>query len=443
MQDEVSPPEGPSAESDPPPVALTMPPAPEPPPAPVGRAERIVALDVLRGFALLGILIINVQLFSMVDDQLNYPLIHGYFTGIDRWIWTASHIFAQGKFISIFSMLFGAGIVLMSGRAESAGRMSFGLHARRMLGLLAIGLFHAYVLWDGDVLVTYAMCGMMVYFFRDAKPERLLVGGLFLILIPAVRIAIDAAIIEMDSGATRSWLEPLITSDPESIAWEVEAFRGTWIEQMPLRAARSLHMQTDQFMWFTSWLIGGLMLMGMALFRLGILTGRRTARFYAVFSAVGFGAGIALIVIGLVRMEASGWDPIYVAYAGSLFNYWGAIAVAMGWIGAVMFVVRSGFARSLTARLAAVGRMALTNYLVQTVIGTLIFYGHGLGLFGSVGRAGQMTVVLGIWALQLIYSGPYLNRFRFGPVEWLWRSVTYGRVQPMRRELPTDVGSLS
>lgn len=414
-----------------------------PPPAPVRLAERIVALDVLRGFAVLGILIINVQLFSMVDEQLNYPLVHGYFTGVDRWIWTASHILAQGKFISIFSMLFGAGIVLMSERAESRGRTSFSLHLRRMLGLLAIGLFHAYVLWDGDVLVTYAMCGVVVYFLRNAKPERLLVGGFFLILIPAVRIAFDSAIIELDSGATRSWLEPLITPDPESIAWEVEIFRGPWIEQMPLRASRSFEMQTYQFKWFTSWLLGGLMLIGMALFRLGILTGRRTARFYASFGAVGFALGIALITFGLVRMEASGWDPIYVAYAGSLFNYWGAVAVAMGWIGAVMFVVRMGLARSLTARLAAVGRMALTNYLVQTVIGTLIFYGHGLGLFGSVGRVGQMTVVLGVWTLQLIYSQPYLDRFRFGPVEWLWRSLTYGRAQPMRRELPGDVGSIS
>ncbi len=417
----------------PPPDIYSAPRAPEPPPGPVGPAERIVALDILRGFAVLGILIINVQLFSMIDAQLIYPLIHGYFTGVDRWIWTASHILAEGKFISIFSMLFGAGIVLMSERAESKGGISFGRHLRRMLGLLAIGLFHAYILWDGDVLVTYAMCGMLVYVFRNARPERLVVGGFFLILIPGVWIALEAAGFELDPGGARYWMEPVINPDPETVAWEVEIWRSPWIEQMSLRASRSLDSQTYQFGWFTSWFISGLMLIGMALFRLGILTGRCTARFYAAFGAVGCGVGVALIVPGLVRMEASGWDPIYVAYTGSLFNYWGAIAVAMGWIGAVMFVVRMGIARSLTARLAAVGRMALTNYLVQTVIGTLIFYGHGLGLFGSVGRVGQMAVVLGIWALQLIYSQPYLDRFRFGPAEWLWRSLTYGRMQPMRR----------
>jgi uncharacterized protein len=142
------------------------------------------------------------------------------------------------------------------------------------------------------------------------------------------------------------------------------------------------------------------------------------------------------VAMGVRRLHASGWDPIYVFFHGAQFNYWGSIAVALGWVGAVMLLCKAGGAvAAVTGPLAAVGRLALSNYLLQTLLCTTIFYGHGLGLFGRVERKGQAAVVVGVWAVQLVLSPLYLRYFRIGPAEWLWRLLTYLQPPPLRRQL--------
>jgi uncharacterized protein len=179
--------------------------------------------------------------------------------------------------------------------------------------------------------------------------------------------------------------------------------------------------------------VSKLMLVGMALFRLGVLSARRSSEFYRWCAALGLLAGIPVVGYGAWSNFRAGWTVPYSLFFGSQFNYWGSVAAALGWIGLVMLWCRSARAMGVRRRIAAVGRMAVSNYIFQSVVGTLVFYGWGFGLFGRVERVGQLAIVLAVWAIQLILSPLWLRRHAYGPLEWLWRSITYGRLEPIRR----------
>jgi uncharacterized protein len=175
-----------------------------------------------------------------------------------------------------------------------------------------------------------------------------------------------------------------------------------------------------------------MMLIGMGVYKLGLLSGSASARTYSTMLAVGLLIGLPIVAFGAWSMEASGWAHDYAMFIGSQYNYWGSVLVCLAWSAGVMLLWRAAGRAWITRSLAAVGRMALTMYLMQTLVCTTIFYGHGLGLFGQVERVGQAGIVVAIWALQLALAPWWLARFRFGPAEWLWRSFTYGRRQPFR-----------
>jgi uncharacterized protein len=180
------------------------------------------------------------------------------------------------------------------------------------------------------------------------------------------------------------------------------------------------------------------MLFGMALFKLGVLSAARTRAFYLRLLAIGWLVGLPIVGLGILWNRSIDWAAPDFFFLGSLPNYWGSLGVALGWIAAVMLLCRSqGPSQawsSVKARLSAVGQMAFTNYIAQSLICTWIFYGHGLGLFGQVDRVGQFGIVLLVWAVQLWWSPLWLARFRFGPLEWVWRSLVYRRRQPFRRD---------
>ncbi|MFQ5724758.1 MAG: DUF418 domain-containing protein, partial [Terriglobia bacterium] len=180
------------------------------------------------------------------------------------------------------------------------------------------------------------------------------------------------------------------------------------------------------------WRAAGLMLVGMGLYKLGVFSARGSPRFYAGLIAAALLVGMPVVVYGIHWNFSHGWPPVSLFY-GSQFNYWGSLLVSLGWVGAVMLICQRRALGWLTRRLAAVGQMAFSNYLLHTLICTTIFYGHGLGLFGQVERVGQILIVFGVWGFQLLVSPLWLRRFRFGPLEWLWRSLTYGKLQPMVR----------
>ncbi len=400
--------------------------------APVGLGERIQSIDVLRGFALLGILIMNIQSFSMIMAGYLNPAAFGDLSGVNRWVWTLSNIVANEKFISIFSMLFGAGIVLMTGRVEARGINPRELHVRRSVWLIVIGLLHAYLLWYGDILFTYGVCALIVFAGRKASPRKLIIIGLIVFSLASLLFLFFGFSMqfwpeENKAQSMRSWLPTA-----GQVAEELAAYRGNWLDQMSARIPAAIALQTFIFLILEGWRVCGLMLIGMALFKTGVFSALRSRRFYAAMVVIGYSAGLPLAVAGTVKNFAAGWAYEYSMFYGSQYNYWGSIFVALGHVGVVMLVCRSGLFAGLKLVLAAVGRMALSNYLVQTVICTTIFYGHGFGLFGRVERWQQILFVLAIWTLQLIYSPIWLRKYRFGPAEWVWRSLTYGKRQPMR-----------
>ncbi|MHC4109133.1 MAG: DUF418 domain-containing protein, partial [Planctomycetota bacterium] len=384
---------------------------------PITAPERIVSLDVLRGFAVLGILVMNIQSFAMIGMAYVNPTLYGDLTGANYWVWYFSHLLADMKFMTIFSMLFGAGIIVMAGRCEATGRPSVGLHYRRMLWLLLFGLLHAHLLWYGDILYTYALCGMVAYWFRKAPPWLLLVLGLIAMSVSTGVSLLSGLTIDqwLTEEFVNSWNPP-----PEMINAEVATYQGGWWEQMGHRIPMAVMFETMLLLTSLGWRAGGLMLVGMALFKLGVFSARRSARFYLALAAVAAVIGAPVIIHGIHRHFEANWDIKYSFFLGIQFNYWASILMSLGWVGLVMLACKTAAAGAITRPLAAVGRMALTNYLMQTIICTTIFYGHGFAQFGEFSRVEQLLTVLGVFALQLIVSPIWLRFFRFGPFEWLW-----------------------
>ena len=399
---------------------------------PVAETARIDAIDVLRGFALLGILVMNVQSFAMPQAAYFNPTAYGDLEGANLWVWLTGRMFFDQKFMTLFSMLFGAGIVLMAGRAEARGGAGR-VHYRRMGWLLVIGLLHAHLLWYGDILFTYAVCGMVVYPLRHLSPGRLVALGTTLLAIgSAPSVGAGMSLPYWPEEALSALTDEAWRPTPEVIEAELAVYRGGWLAQLPSRSGDALALQTVLLIFWGLWRAGGLMLIGMALFKGDVFSARRSARFYAGLIAAAVAVGLPLQAYGLSLDFARGW-PVWSFFIGIQFNYWPSIAVSLGYVGLVMLACRNAALHRFTRPFAAVGQTALTNYLLQTVLCTLVFYGHGLGWFGSVDRAGQLGVVAGVWALQLVASPLWLRRFRFGPAEWAWRSLTYGVRQPLRR----------
>jgi uncharacterized protein len=398
----------------------------------VVRSERITSIDVLRGFAVLGILVMNIQSFSMIGAAYLNPTAYGDLGGANYGVWFLSHLLADSKFMTVFSLLFGAGIVLMASRRRAMGKPIAGVHYRRMLWLIVFGVLHGRFLWYGDILFAYGICGLVIYLFRRRSPRFLLIGGLLVVAVASLLTMFWQVTMPywppeaVDQVETEWWMPP-----PETVQAELDAYRGGWSEQQPQRAATAIFMQTNHFLTETMWRAGGLMLIGMALFKLGIFAAERSRSFYLRMTSLGFGLGLPIVVFGVVYRNDSGWDVRSAFFGGGQFNYWGSLLVAAGWIGVVMLVCRRHGFDWVTRPLAAVGRMALSCYLLQTIICTTVFYGHGLGLFGSVERVGQALIVVAVSALLLVACPLWLRYFRFGPFEWLWRSLTYMKVQPI------------
>ena len=407
-------------------------PVAHPDPAPVAESGRIDALDVLRGFAVLGILVLNVQAFAMPGAAYFNPTAYGDLEGANLHVWVVGRMLADQKFMTIFSMLFGASLVLMANRAETRGDARR-VHYRRMGWLLVIGLLHAHLLWSGDILFLYAVCGMLVYPLRRQPPRRLLVLGVAMLAVASAwSVATGLTLPDWPPEELSGFAHEVWRPTPEMIGAELAAYRGGWLDQQPVRSASALEFETYVLITWGVWRAGGLMLIGMALFRSGVFSAERSPRFYAALVAVGGVLGLPLVAWGIAIDFARGW-PLWSLFVGAQLNYWPSIAVSLGYVGAVMLACRTRALHPLTRPFAAVGRTALTNYLLQTVLCTTLFYGHGLGWFGSVDRVGQVGVVAAVWAVQLVVSPLWLRWFRFGPAEWAWRSLTYGTRLPLRR----------
>jgi uncharacterized protein len=387
------------------------------------KTDRLISIDALRGVAVLGILMMNVQGFAMTPFAYDDPTMQMDLTGGNLTVWALAHTFFQMKFITIFSTLFGAGIVMMVGESEDTGR-----HYPRMQWLLLIGAIHAYVLWWGDILVTYALLGMLAVKARRLAPLALTVWGFVLILV--------SALVMVGGG----YLGTLFAT-PEAAAQETEMLTG-WIESMtaayqagfidrlPWNAGMALMGQVAGMIMLGARTLG-LMFIGMALFKTGFLSASWSMARYAVLTAFTLPAGIWLSHLGTQTMIAGDFSAQASADSNAI-AYFASLGLAFGYASAVMLLAKIGVFRLLLMPFAATGRMAFTNYIAQTLIMTAIFVGTpGLGLFGTMERVDQAKLVLVVWAVQLVWSPLWLALFRFGPLEWVWRSLTYGKAQPM------------
>ncbi len=432
--------------------------APGPGLAPVGISERVQEIDVLRGFALLGILVINIAGFGLPMAALENPLVAGVERPVDMLVWRLGQLFFYEKFMAIFSILFGAGLVLMAGRAGTADRYEGEfrrIYIRRSMWLAVFGLLHAYLLWFGDILFTYGVCGLLILPLRNRRPRTLVLAGCAALLLGGIIMSgigaqfaylrdthAEAERIMAEGGSITPFQEGLheawegvrsgIAPDEDELAAEVAAMRGGFWSVFRARAPQSIMMQTGVLLIFGIWRAGGLMLVGMGLMKLGVLAGARTARFYALMAVIGYAAGLPVVEIGARRIVANEFDLVYMFRTGILYNYFGSLAVCLGHVGLVMLAVRIRFLRRCCSLLSSVGRMALSNYLLHSVVFTTIFYGYGFGLFGKLGRTELVALVPLMWAVQLAVSPLWLRTFRYGPMEWVWRSLTYGRRPAMR-----------
>ena len=375
----------------------------------------------------------NIQSFSMIGAAYINPTAYENFEGVNKLVWILSHVFADMKFMTIFSILFGAGVILFTERLKAKGINSIAVHYRRTLWLLLFGLAHAYLFWYGDILVAYAISAFWVVLLRNVKPRSLLIIGLLVFSIASfLYLLTGIGLPYMDEASKQGMLESWLPN-AEMINNELAAYRGSWLQQMDKRVEDSLMMQTMLFFIQTGWRVGGLVLIGMALYKWGILSATKSNGFYFKLFAFCLIPGFAIVGYGVKTNLLTGFSMEYSFFLGSQFNYWGSLLVSVGYIAVVMLIVKSGILKIIIESLQAVGQMALTNYLVQTVICTTIFYGHGFGLYGFMERKEQVLIVFAIWVFQMIVSPLWLNYFKYGPFEWLWRSLTYWHFQPIKR----------
>ncbi len=424
---------------------------------PVQSDERIVSLDMLRGVAVLGILVMNVYAYAMPFIAYNNPLLMGGLEAHNIGTWFFTHIFFDQKFLSIFAILFGAGMILMTERADARGAKTGRIYYRRQFWLLVLGAMHGYLIWVGDILFTYAAIGMLVYLFRRRRPWTLIIISCLLLPVSlwlntsmaeyAQQTSVEVAEIQtlLDAGeelneeqkeVLEGWegLQSFMAPNEENLREDLDGYLGGYLDTVKFRAPTMLMLQIFVTLFFGLSRVAALMLIGAALMKLGVLTGERSSRFYRNLMLAGYLLGLPLTIFSAIDMHAHAFDTIYMLRVGGIANYVGSLIVAFGHIGLVMMIIKSGVWQRVMRRFAAVGRMALSNYLMHSVILTTVFYGYGMGLYGTIPRFWQMGFVIGVITLQLFLSTWWLSRYRFGPVEWLWRSLTYWKRQPMRSE---------
>lgn len=426
-----------------------------PPPlvaAPTAAAERIRALDTIRGFALLGILLLNIMAYGMHLGAYMDPTVAGGATGINLWVFLANFLLADAKMRGIFALSFGAGIVLLTSRLESRGLPAADIHYRRMLWLLLAGMIHAYFLFFGDILYQYALMGLILYPFRKMKPRGLLIfaGVVFTLLtlgfwaaaednkdkkekaeLAATARGRGYALTSDQEETIRGWNDQLdqMKPSPLELRRTNEAMTGGFVSALKYRAEYVFKFHSMPLYFPFHWDSLFMMLIGMAFLKLRVLSADRSYRLYAWMAGVGYAIGIPLTVWMESRFLATGFD--FIEFGFAMIPYEPArVAICFGHLAVLMMLIKAGSLRWLLDLLVAVGRMAFSNYVLHSVVCAVLF--SGLGWFGQLERYQLYYVVAAIWLVNLAWSPLWLKYFRFGPLEWLWRSLNYWNRQPMR-----------
>ena len=403
---------------------------------------RIATLDIVRGVAVMGILAMNIVGFAMPFAAYSNPLAFGSDGAADFASWTLSFVLVDGKMRGLFTFLFGASLLLVIQRAESSGQTAASVTFRRLLWLLLFGMLHYYLIWFGDILIGYAVVGMIAWVFRRRSTTSMTGLGLALILFQFLLVSGLAASVQMLSGAAalpgadpaivQQWaaLSGKFGGSPEALQQDLALHLGPWSDQFAHRAGDKA-TQPFMFILMFGWETLGYMLLGMAALKGGFLTGAWEDRLYRKVALVGFAVAIPASAFIASMLFADGFT------VPGQFTWSMAAAIpfrlmmTLAYAALIIIATRSG--GWLVDRIAAAGRTAFTNYLGTSIVMTTVFYGWGLGLYGAVGRAELWLFVIVAWVLMLAWSKPWLDRFTYGPFEWLWRSLARWELQPMRK----------
>lgn len=431
--------------------------------SPVSAADRLEIIDIVRGVALLGILTMNIVGLALIPAAYELPTVAGGSTGWNLWAWFLNEVVFEGKMRGIFSMVFGAGIVLFTTRAERkhAAADAADFYMRRTIWLLLFGMAHAFFFWFGDILFPYALCGLFLYPFRRLSARGLLIFGTVFLLgytvvaglkawdFVQLRDTVTKAAITQKAGgkltdeeteAQRKWADMMQFMNPDEATKKKieEDFRGDFVSATKRRIAIVMFWHALPIYDPGLWDMFGMMLLGMAFLKLGILSGERSNAFFWKLMLVSYAVGLPLQIWLAWRDAEANFDLTAFTFSG--IGYQPArIAVTFGHIALIVLLVKSGAMRWLTKRLSAVGQMAFTNYIMHSVICSLLFCGYGLGLYNQMERYQLWYVVIGVWVLQLIYSPIWLRHYRFGPLEWCWRALTYWKRPAFRRVPGTEL----
>ena len=426
-------------------------------PAPVASDDRIGMLDTTRGIAVLGILMMNITGFGL-PNAYDDPTVWGGDSPADITVWRVMSLLFEGTMRGLFTLLFGASALLFLQRhaSRTTSMKPADLYFRRTLWLIVFGLFNGYVLlWSGDVLFYYGIAGLVLFVFRNLSPRRLLILATALMLVQTTISVVEwhdfhqtqqqarAANARQAnghplSGAELQALEAYSTLEADwrpnhdNLQAMVESIRDSYSSAFDVLKTHTWFMETQFF--FRHGIVEclGMMLLGMALLKLGVLTGTAPTRTYFLMSIVGYAIGLTVNTFEIRQIEASGFAPETLVRSFMTYDL-GRIPMTLAHLGTIALLCRMPLLSGVARMFAAAGQMALTNYLSQSALALFIFTGAGLALYGQMSRLELYYVVVAIWILQLVWSSLWLRHFRYGPAEWVWRSLTYWRRQPLRR----------
>ncbi|WP_295497735.1 DUF418 domain-containing protein [Sphingorhabdus sp. EL138] len=404
--------------------------------------QRHISLDAMRGFAVMGILAMNIIGFAMPEWAYISPAAYGTDTLADKIAWAFSFVLIDGKMRGLFSLLFGASMMLIIDRAAAKGESAAQIHYRRMAWLALFGLAHYFFIWFGDILFLYAIIGMIAFRFRNWAPAKLIKVALIIFVLGLALWGLQFGGLQLfqyfatraDASAdmARQFRELMDSADLAfNVAPDLALHRGSY-------AAITMSKLAD---WAEPLLLVvqsasetlPLMMIGMAMQKSGFLTGAWAVADYRRWAMRMVPVGLLLTLALAVWMVAVDFDRIT---ALAIFYFWGGIPrmlLTIGYAALLLLLIDHYRNHPMLARVAAAGRAAFSNYLGTSIAMTTIFYGYGFGLFGNVGRAGLWLFVLGAWAVMLLWSKQCLMTFHYGPLEWLWRSLARGKIQAMRR----------
>lgn len=418
-------------------------------------SDRIQSLDIMRGFVLLGILLMNINGMGLARAYGD-PTVSG---GAAEWnltTWITTNLFFEGTMRALFSLLFGVGMFIFLDRLEKkgAGINAANIYFRRLIWLLVFGLIHGYLLlWTGEILYDYALMGFIVYSFRNMAPLKLTIVALILFSVGSlwsyvdykkdVKFMEDVALIKTYKSESKTLTRDLkeVATEWEKIQWErspeaIEEYntnmRKGYLDVVAFIAPENQHSNENWPYRYDLWDILSMMLLGIALFKWKILSAEKSYKLYGLMAALGYLIGLTINYFETQSIVEANFSLLSFSKSNITYDL-GRVPVAIGHVGAIMLFCKLPILKWLKISLASVGKMALTNYVMHSVFAMFIFTGVGFGLFGTFQRFELLYIVFAIWIFQLIVSPIWLKYYQYGPLEWIWRNLSYLKRHPFKK----------